>query len=79
VGNAVVRNRVRRRLREAARHVELPAGSYLVRVNPAAATLSFQELSTHLSRAVRAVTAAGQGTPRKPVPSDWERPTLEGS
>jgi ribonuclease P protein component len=52
-GNAVVRNRLRRRLREAARRLEvLPAGLYLVRAKPAAAALSFQEISDHLRQAV---------------------------
>jgi ribonuclease P protein component len=53
VGNAVVRNRLRRRLREAARRLEgLPAGLYLVRTRPSAAALSFQEISDHLREAV---------------------------
>jgi ribonuclease P protein component len=53
VGNAVVRNRLRRRLREAARRLEvLPAGLYLVRAKPDAAGLSFQEISDHLRQAV---------------------------
>jgi ribonuclease P protein component len=85
VGNAVVRNRLRRRMREAARRIALPPGTYLVRANPAAATLSFQEVSAHLSRAVKALSAPakqpGQGQPattQKPVTSNRERPTLEG-
>jgi ribonuclease P protein component len=81
VGNAVVRNRLRRRLREAARQMVLPAGSYLVRATPAATALSYQELSAHLSSAVKAVTATatpGQTPAQKPVTSDWERPILEG-
>jgi RNase P protein component len=56
----------------------LPAGSYLIRANPAATTLTFQELAAHLSRAVKTLTVAGQGASRKAVTSDWERPTLEG-
>jgi ribonuclease P protein component len=53
VGNAVARNRLRRRLREAARRLEvLPAGLYLVRASPAAAALTFQEISDHLQHAV---------------------------
>jgi ribonuclease P protein component len=84
VGNAVVRNRLRRRLRALARQTDLPPGTYLVRAQPAAASLSFQELSVHLSRAMKAVTAPGQLATRrqpdrqKPVTSDWDRPTLEG-
>jgi RNase P protein component len=78
-----VRNRLRRRLRELARHMELPPGTYLIRANPAAPALSFQELSTHLSRAVTVLTTGGttasqaKPAPEKPVTSDWERPTLE--
>jgi len=53
VGNAVVRNRLRRRLREAARRLEvLPSGLYLVRARPAAAALDFREISDHLRQAV---------------------------
>ena len=53
VGNAVVRNRLRRRLREAARQLAtLPRGTYLIRARPGAVALSFQEISAHLSRAV---------------------------
>jgi ribonuclease P protein component len=83
VGKAVVRNRLRRRLREAARHLTLPSGTYLVRANPAAATLSFQELSTHLVRAATMLTASAKPALRRkpasqmPVTSEWERPTLE--
>lgn len=81
VGNAVVRNRLRRRLREASRRLPLPPGTYLIRAAPAAATLSYTELSVHLSRAVKSVTtvtARRQAAPQKPVTSDRERPTLEG-
>lgn len=57
VGKAVVRNRLRRQLKEALRRDHtLPAGAYLVRVQPRAATLSFQELSSHVSRAAGAAT-----------------------
>jgi ribonuclease P protein component len=49
----VTRNRLKRRLREAARHLEvLPGGLYLVRARPAAAGLSFHEISDHLQQAV---------------------------
>jgi ribonuclease P protein component len=78
VGNAVVRNRLRRRLRESARHMALPAGTYFIRANPAAAAMSFQDLSAHLSRALARLTPAGQAAPQNPVTSDLERPTLEG-
>jgi ribonuclease P protein component len=53
VGNAVVRNRIRRRLREVARHrLALPAGLYLVRAKHEAASLGFEDLANHLVRAV---------------------------
>jgi len=78
VGNAVVRNRLRRRLREAARHMQLPPGSYLIRVAPAAIDLSFQEISAHLSRAIVSLTAPGRTASQKSVTSERERPTLEG-
>ena len=53
VGNAVVRNRLRRRLREAVRRTgELPAGTYLVRAGPPAAGLSFPEVYTLLKNAM---------------------------
>jgi len=52
VGNAVVRNRLRRRLREVARRLgPLPAGTYLVRAQPRAALLSFLELQDNLAAA----------------------------
>jgi len=54
VGNAVERNRVRRRLRAIVRNAELTPGSYLVSVAPAAATLSFDELAGHVRRACEA-------------------------
>ena len=53
LGNAVKRNRVKRRLREALRAVELaPDRDIIVRADPAAAGSSFQELEEHLSRAL---------------------------
>jgi ribonuclease P protein component len=60
VGNAVVRNRVKRRLRHlAAAHLdELPAGaSLVVRAQPAAAALSSSELDAALSRCLQRVVA----------------------
>lgn len=53
VGNAVVRNRTKRRLRHiAAEHVkEIPVGAdVVVRANPAAATAAFQELDQAFTR-----------------------------
>ena len=52
VGNAVVRNRLRRRLRMLMRGLarDLEPGAYLVGVGPQAADLSFQELATLIAR-----------------------------
>jgi ribonuclease P protein component len=44
VGTAVVRNRLRRRLRSILAELTLDRGNYLVMVSPAAAPLSFAEL-----------------------------------
>lgn len=53
VGPAVVRNRVRRRLRSAAREIDreqggLPAGAYLVTVRPGSARLDYPQLRRSL-------------------------------
>ncbi len=57
VGSAVVRNRLRRRLRSFVRAVahELPPGAYLVGVAPGAATLSPEDLRMTLMRALDAL------------------------
>ena len=53
IGTAVVRNRLRRRLRAIfGAEPELPAGTYLVSLRPGAADLSFDELSEHVHRAL---------------------------
>lgn len=44
VGNAVERNRLRRRLREILRSLPLPVGDYLIGAHPSAASRSFVEL-----------------------------------
>ena len=52
-GNAVTRNRIRRRLRAAAATVnELPPGAYLVSAGPAAAVLPYGELEKDVARAM---------------------------
>ena len=64
VGGAVVRNRLRRRLREVIRrYSELPSGAYLIRTTPAAASLKFLALSDHFARAVRAATGTAPPQP----------------
>jgi len=61
VGNAVIRNRVRRRLREIFRRSRvqlLPRGGALVvNARPSAAAASFRELSEDLVRTVSRATA----------------------
>ena len=56
VGSAVVRNRLRRRLRDEldglARAQRLPTGAYLVALNPAAAALDGPALRSHLRQAL---------------------------
>lgn len=60
VGSAVVRNRVRRRLRPLMDDLdaqgELPAGGYLVGVRPDVVDLPTAELRRHLARAVASST-----------------------
>lgn len=61
VGNAVVRNRTRRRLRAlvAARLLALPAGSRLVvRALVGAGDLSYDQLAAHLDSGLRRLTPA---------------------
>lgn len=61
VGNAVVRNRVRRRLREITRSLErdglMPSGDWLIVVAPGAPDRSFAELAAHTSEAVGTIVA----------------------
>jgi ribonuclease P protein component len=62
VGPAVVRNRVRRRLREAVRELDrttpggLACGAYLVSVRPEAAARTYRDLRDDLARGCAAVT-----------------------
>lgn len=63
VGPAVVRNRLRRRLRAAARDLDrstggLPTGAYLIMLRPEAAGSSYRDLHRDLGRAIAASTAA---------------------
>ena len=66
VGPAVVRNRLRRRLRAAARDLDrstggLPTGAYLIMLRPEAAGSTYRELHDDLARAITSATA---GAPR---------------
>lgn len=72
VGNAVTRNRLRRRLKEVVRlHVELQSGVYLIRAMPEAAQLTYWQLRTHLLAAFstlarrRAAVLQGAATPAR--------------
>lgn len=62
VGPAVVRNRLRRRLRAAVRDLDrsrggLPSGAYLISLRPEAARRSYRELHRDLDHALSTVTA----------------------
>jgi ribonuclease P protein component len=52
VGTAVVRNRLRRRLRAAMAEVQPPPGTYLITTSQAAAGRSYDELRADLAAAV---------------------------
>lgn len=52
VGPAVVRNRLRRRLRAVWREADPPGGDYLIVSSPAAASASHAELALRLSAAL---------------------------
>jgi ribonuclease P protein component len=53
-GNAVVRNTLRRRMRESARDIAatLPRGTYLLRVEPAAARCEPAQFATFVQKAL---------------------------
>jgi ribonuclease P protein component len=68
VGTAVVRNKVRRRLRAAVRELDvstggLPTGAYLVAVRPEAVGSTYRELRDDLGRAIVAASGTSPGTP----------------
>jgi ribonuclease P protein component len=64
-GNAVLRNSLRRRLRESTRAVAagLPRGMYLLRLEPAAAGSDRVELSGQVQEALRRAGQKGQARP----------------
>ena len=60
IGNAIVRNRVRRRLREIARQLPIRPGLDLIfGARPEAATASFRELATAMRDLLRRAKALG--------------------
>lgn len=63
VGTAVVRNRVRRRLRAAIAELAPRPGTYLVATDPAAATRSYAELRRDLAAALVALDALDAAVP----------------
>ncbi len=50
VGNAVTRNRLRRRLRAIVADLDLPSGVYLIGCRPAASELTFEQMVGTLER-----------------------------
>ena len=62
-GNAVQRNRLRRRLRAAVREVAggVPGGRYLIGADPAAAGMGFTELARTVAGAMGAAAAPRPG------------------
>jgi ribonuclease P protein component len=65
VGNAVTRNRLRRRLRSilVGHAPSLPAGAYLVRADRDAPQLAFDELKVAMSRALEQATRRSADRP----------------
>jgi len=61
VGKAVVRNRLRRRLRAAVEGVDgLEPGAYLVAADPAASGLSYEDLRMRVATAMTAASGERQ-------------------
>jgi ribonuclease P protein component len=60
VGGAVVRNRIRRRLRAACSELDPAPGTYLLTATPAAATCGYADLRADLARALAEVGATGE-------------------
>jgi ribonuclease P protein component len=63
VGGAVVRNRLRRRLRAIVATLGLPPGDYLVSAEAPARELAFPELRLALTAAVASLLSPTTGTP----------------
>jgi ribonuclease P protein component len=62
-GNAVVRNSLRRRMRESARGIagELPRGTYLLRVDPAAVRCEPVQFATFVQQALLRAPQSSRG------------------
>ena len=69
VGNAVVRNRLRRRLRAivSEQAPDLPAGAYMVVSGPEGPRLRYEELKVAMSQAVEKATTERTARPSGPV------------
>jgi ribonuclease P protein component len=70
LGTAVVRNKVRRRLRHLVRdrlHLLAPGATLVVRALPEAAARPYDQLGADLDRALAAVRTTGKRKPRKAV------------
>jgi ribonuclease P protein component len=67
-GGAVVRNRLRRRMREVARQCapDLPRGRYLLRLDPAAAKIPAGAFRAHVAEALQRAAHAGAGAGQEP-------------
>ena len=66
VGNAVARNRLRRRLRAAAGETgDLALGAYLISAGPAATALSYEELKREVASAMHAAGQSARGGERR--------------
>lgn len=69
-GGAVVRNRLRRRMRGVA-HLcapHLPRGRYLIRLDPAAAGIPAADFRAHVAEALQRAARAGAGQASRPRP-----------
>lgn len=70
VGNAVVRNRLRRRMRAimAEQASSLPVGAYVVSTGPGGPQLGFDELKVAMSQALERATGRPAGhSPARPL------------
>jgi len=73
LGKAVLRNRIRRRLKEAVRRAPLsarPGHDYVILAQPAALTEDFAQLQRQISQAIAEIHAAPKRKPRTPLVKD---------